>query len=412
LLKTTIQPNIGCKNYNTFKNDPMRQFISLACLFLLASCLQKDTSLADAWKVSSDVASRYIPDSREDLYQIHFSKKGSEVIATGETTNPEAKKALLSAMDNLRINVIDSIRILPEQSRGTHDWGLVTISVGNIRTGPDHDREMSSQALLGTPVRILDKSGSWSLVQTPDNYIGWLDDAAMFLTDSAGMADWRKAKRVIYLPFEGFGIHPETKEAVTDLVAGDVLKLAEMKKDVTILELPDGRKISIPINDAVGFDEWRNRSNPTAESICSTARNLLGRPYLWGGTSAKGVDCSGFVKTVYFLNGIILARDASLQFRHGIFKDPERGYEQLKTGDLVFFGRKATADRPARATHVGLYLGNGQYINSSGYVKIDSFNPDDINFSKKRADSWLGGRSILGSEGVKGIIRIKDHPWY
>jgi cell wall-associated NlpC family hydrolase len=112
------------------------------------------------------------------------------------------------------------------------------------------------------------------------------------------------------------------------------------------------------------------------------------------------------------MSGIILARDASLQFRHGAFTDPQAGYNKLQQGDLVFFGKKAEGDRPAKATHVGLYLGNGEYINSSGYVRTDSFDPTHKNFSKARLDGWLGGRTILGSEGVKGIVRVKDHPWY
>jgi gamma-D-glutamyl-L-lysine dipeptidyl-peptidase len=61
---------------------------------------------------------------------------------------------------------------------------------------------------------------------------------------------------------------------------------------------------------------------------------------------------------------------------------------------------------------VGFYLGNGSYIHSSGFVRVNSFDPEQKNFSKVRADNWLGGRTILGSEGKPGIVRVKDHPWY
>jgi cell wall-associated NlpC family hydrolase len=188
--------------------------------------------------------------------------------------------------------------------------------------------------------------------------------------------------------------------------------MVEISKSGGVAELPDGRKIALQAAEFNDFDSWKENLQPTAVSLIGSSKSLTGRPYLWGGTSSKGVDCSGFVKTVFFLNGIILARDASLQFRHGVFTEPQSGYNQLKAGDLVFFGRKADGSKPAKATHVGLYLGDGDYINSSGCVKVDSFDPNHKNFSKIRSDNWLGGRTILGSEGTPGIVRVKDHSWY
>ncbi len=390
----------------------IRLLFCLACAVLLLACHSSNTELKEAEQVSDKVAARFIPDNREELFHIKFKVGKPILIVEGETTNPEAKKALLADLKNSKIEVIDSIRILPDHSFGLASWGLITISVCNIRSGPGHSAEMATQAILGTPVRLLKKSGGWILIQTPDHYIGWVDGDALVQKDSLSMATWKAKKRIIYLPLIGSGTDPETKESVTDIVAGSILTLAGTTKSELILELPDGRKIAIPAGDCMDFDQWKNKPNPLPSELSRFAKTLMGRPYLWGGTSTKGVDCSGFVKTVYFVNGTILARDASLQFRHGAKIEPQSGYEKLKEGDLVFFGRKAEGDRPARATHVGLYLGNGEYINSSGYVKVDSFDPTHKNYSKVRAENWLGGRTILGSEGTSGIVRVKDHPWY
>jgi cell wall-associated NlpC family hydrolase len=146
------------------------------------------------------------------------------------------------------------------------------------------------------------------------------------------------------------------------------------------------------------------------QNLVETAGSFMGIPYLWGGTSSKGFDCSGFIKTVYYLNGMILTRDASQQFQYGIRIRRASFPDSLKNGDLLFFGSSGRG-RP-RATHIGMYIGDSEFIHCSGMVRINSFDSTRANFSRFRRDSFLGVRRIIGAEYGKGIQPVLDHGWY
>src|SRR5690606_39904878 len=118
-------------------------------------------------------------------------------------------------------------------------------------------------------------------------------------------------------------------------------------------------------------------SRDWSSDVCSSDL-LMGLPYLWGGTSAKGVDCSGYTKTVFFLNGIILPRDASQQIHAGIEVDSTRDFENLEPGDLLFFGRKATETSSERVIHVGMWIGDNKFIHSMGDVHISTLDRKSV----------------------------------
>jgi len=125
---------------------------------------------------------------------------------------------------------------------------------------------------------------------------------------------------------------------------------------------------------------------------------------------AEGFDCSGFVKTVYFLNGLIMSRDASQQFQNGIRIRRASYPDSLKKGDLLFFG-SSQRGRP-RPTHVGMYIGDSEFIHASGMVKINSLDSTRANFSRFRRDSFLGVRRIIGAPDGNGIQPVLEHDWY
>ena len=136
---------------------------------------------------------------------------------------------------------------------------------------------------------------------------------------------------------------------------------------------------------------------------------------MWGGTSIKAVDCSGFTKSTYYLNGIILARDASQQCYTGDdidiskYVDGEQTKEalaNLKMGDLIFFGSKATPERKERITHVGIYIGDGIFIHSAGKVRINSLIPEDDNYYSG-SNRLVRAQRMLGNQDCgKGIISM------
>ena len=112
--------------------------------------------------------------------------------------------------------------------------------------------------------------------------------------------------------------------------------------------------------------------------IIERAKKMMGIPYLWGGNSTKGMDCSGFTGTVFRSEGYQLPRDANMQVKLGNEVVPEDDYSNILPGDLIFFGP------PDRITHVGICLGGSYFIHCSGDVHINSLDEKDELFNPYR----------------------------
>jgi len=359
------------------------------------------------------ISARWVPDKRVGIcsVKLKYREKG-KVILTGESTIPEAKKEIINTLDKQNKSLIDSIIILPDTLRNKKYMGLVTLSVINLRKEPDHASELVSQARLGTPVLILKNINSWVLIQTPDNYISWTEAASLRLMTRMEISGWQKAARVIFIENTGwlYDTVMNNSGVVGDLVAGSIMeKTGELNGFVSVV-LPDGRKGYVEKKKVVDFDSWKNTVPCTDESICKVAVTFMGLPYLWGGSSTKAVDCSGFVQSVYFMNGLILQRDASLQALHGSNVDISDGFNRLKKGDLLFFGSKQNGI--SHVTHVAIYLGNNAYINSAGRVMVNSLDSTQKNYNSYRIHFLLSAKRITGVANDIGIVPVIKHPWY
>ena len=302
--------------------------------------------------------------------------------------------------------------VLAALTVSAQEYGVVNISVCNLRATPDFDAEMVSQALLGTPVHILAtaEKNDWPQVQTPDTYTGWVHwDVVQRLTFEEYHA-WNAAPKIIVTALTGIVRADASERAATvsDVVAGARLKDLGRKGSYYRVGFPDGRIGYIRKNLAEPEAAWRKKLDKSPEAILATALSMNGFPYIWAGMSPKGTDCSGFVRTVLFMHDIIIPRDSGPQSRTGL---RILGLEDLLPGDLVFFGRNDPAG--PKVSHVGFYLGDGKFIHSLGRVKIGSFRPETPEYDAYNAGRYLFASRVLPYIDLQeGLNTTLTNPYY
>jgi hypothetical protein len=290
-------------------------------------------------------------------------------------------------------------------------WALASLSVSNLRAVPDHASELVSQVMMGTPMKVLDFRDKFYKVETPEGYLGWLDAKGLVLQTEEELKTWKKSRRCFYNRISGFALtSPDSDtdidivtDIVTDLVLGDLFVAEQEMNGFLRIKLPDGREGFVLKSQCLSFEEWISLK-PDVDPVIAFARKMMGFPYLWGGASSKASDCSGFTKLMYYTQGIILARDASQQVKYGQPIDISK-LENLEKGDLLFFGN--SAERPG---HVGIHLGNGDFIHSSGRVHISSIIPGDPKHDPNR--NFVAARRIVSAVDSEGITRVGNHEWY
>ena len=399
----------------------MKRLIPIVSLFLFASLCSAASEVgdrtipADVAQLSDSLKHQYAPDKRVALFDVDYSFAGKNVMLRGVTTSPEAKAALLNGLSKANYKVMDCLQVLPDEvGLEGKTYGIINVSVSNLRVEPDFSSEMMTQGLMGMPIRVLQRDG-WYRIQTPDNYIAWVHRVGIHPVTKEELHAWNAAEKIVVTSHYGF-VYSEpnqTSQAVSDVVAGNRLKWEGSKGHFYKVSYPDGRKAYISKSISQPETKWRASLKQDVESIIATAYSMMGVPYLWAGTSSKGVDCSGLVRTVLFMHDIIIPRDASQQAYVGEHIEIAPDFANVQRGDLVFFGRKATAERKEGISHVGIYLGNKQFIHALGDVHVSSMNPADKNYDEFNTKRLLFAvRFLPYINKEKGMNTTDNNPYY
>lgn len=393
-------------------------WILVMVLGMFFSCQPVRNDLELTKFLIDSIQSQAIPDSRVEVFSIKASYSDHGILLKGKTTHSEALAKLEIQLKLQHVEYSDSIIMLPDPALNGKTWGLVTLSVANLRSTPANSAEMATQALMGTPVKVLQEENGWLLIQTPDQYIAWTQSAGIARLTLSELEKWKTSDRLIFMSDYGLIVNADGKGAtpVSDIVMGGILSVDTDENAGSShfpVKLPDGRKGFVNRMDCRSFKEWCGQVEPDSTALVRSAFNLMGRPYLWGGTSTKGLDCSGFTKNIYMMGGLILARDASQQVLHGIEVPRETVWKALKEGDLLFFGRTATEELPEKVSHVGMYVGGSEFIHcsvSAGMVGVSSLDSIRIGFKPYYHTNLLRIRRIIGSGAMP--VSFKSNTWY
>jgi len=243
---------------------------------------------------------------------------------------------------------------------------LVVVTVENMYSAADETVDVVTQATLGQVVVVLERSGAFARVRTPDRYEGWIPRSALLEYADPKAPRYARAGRVVEVRSLMANVYREPDvTAARPRIQAPLATRLEVEGDGPgdrwlRVRLPGAGDGYIQRGDVESVDPAAPRPRGTRQEILATARRFLGVPYLWGGMTVRGIDCSGFVSRVYHANGVELPRDADLQFDDPGAEKVDRA--DLLPGDLLFFG-----GGPSNITHVGLYLGDGRFIDATTY---------------------------------------------
>ncbi|HWQ10086.1 MAG TPA: NlpC/P60 family protein [Holophaga sp.] len=291
----------------------------------------------------------------------------------------------------------DKVQVLVQE--GT-PWALVQCPVEDLRREPNRLTERMSQALQGEAVRVLQHGPVWCRVRMErDGYIGWIHTHALNLCDAGRAQSWSSAcnAKVVACLADA---RAEDGQPSWKLPFATRVRVVRTSGSVLWIQVPDGSAWQVPAEALEPIGESQAPGDVDIARALDLFQRFVGTPYLWGGRTPFGYDCSGLAGAFYDYLGITLPRDADQQFAKGAaFEGP------CRPGDLLFFGEQQAGApglpssayaRHARITHVAISLGGDDFIHADGHhVTCNSLDRRNPRFDAWSCDNYRGARRFV-----------------
>lgn len=339
--------------------------------------------------VIDEVRREYAPDPRLAVFEIEIASVDRTLTLMGATSEPSAAEALHRriALLDLAREVEDQVVRLPEHGARRAGHALVTAAVAPMLAGSLVSGVHVSQALLGHRLLVLREHGRWLQCRSADGYLGWVHRGYVHRVGEVEARRWEMAADGTACLAIDAQVLGEGEEIVARLPWGARFLLGHDGRAY----LPGGESGTV-VGEYVPLTEQEERFPQRGEDLVRTAARWLGAPYLWGGTTRTGVDCSGLAQSVYRTHGIEIPRDSDQQAEVGAPVDPGRDFSALRPGDLIFF-----AEDPGRVTHVTLSAGGSRILHSSlgnGGVRWNDLNGESP-FERELRSIFVCARRLL-----------------
>lgn len=314
-------------------------------------------------------------DTRTSVFELEIQGLKNRTLKLGGRLLDESQlDELHRLLPDLKLDTV-SVRIL---NREAHEHVHVATNITGLYDKPTFGMPLSSELTFGTELEVLDSSGNWVFTRQRDGYLGWA--YRPYLAEG----ETPQATHLVIVPALEVRTDPDPQsEAVTRVVSGTAAAVGETRDGWSCITV--NRSGWVPSRALRAVAEIPQTLQEKRETLVKDARRMIGVPYLWGGTSGNGIDCSGFARLLHRWIGLEVPRDADLQCAAARTVEPP-----FDVGDLFFFG-EGGGDR--HITHVGVSLGGWTMIHSSRgnngvYV-------DNLQERKSLMDIYISAGSFL-----------------